>query len=168
MQSIHMCASEEEKIPKGIQVLDQARGDELKGQFSKLLFIVGNNSNIHPLVSAIESKGYSVTLNSAPSSEIENRKSRPSVFVFKAEHINTIDIGEFEVVIISDFVHKMDDYVQIMTRMARHTASGVLHSFLTAENAVLIGQLIEILERCGQAVPEAVRNLFPSISMVEG
>lgn len=95
------------------------------------------------------------------------RKRRPAVLISKVEHINTSDFRGFELVIISDFVHSIDDYVQILTRMARHTVRGALHSFLTTENATLIEQLIEILERCGQAVPDAVRNLCHSISMVE-
>ncbi|XP_058182578.1 DEAD-box ATP-dependent RNA helicase 5 [Rhododendron vialii] len=168
LQSIHVCASEEEKILKGIQVLDQACGDQPNLQLSKVLFVVGNDSNFNPLVTAIESKGYSVAVNSAPGSEIKNRKRRPAVLISKVEHINTSDFGGFELVIISDFVHSIVDYVQILTRMARHTVSGALHSFLTTENATLIEQLIEILERCGQAVPGAVRNLCQSISMVEG
>lgn len=99
---------------------------------------------------------------------IFRRKRRPAVLISKAEHINTRDFGRFEVVIISDFVHSIDDYVQILTRMARHTVSGALHSFLTTDNATLIEQLIEILERCGQAVPDSVRSLCHSTSMAEG
>lgn len=58
---------------QGIQVLDQACGDQPNLQLSKVLFVVGNDSNFNPLVTAIESKGYSVAVNSAPGSEIKNR-----------------------------------------------------------------------------------------------
>ena len=87
--------------------------------------------------------------------------------IVEAEHVNSSDLGEFEVVIISDFVRSIDDYVQTLTKMARYTINGVLHSLLTSEDAILAGPLIEILEKCGQAVPKALRNLCHSISMSE-
>ncbi|GMP22444.1 hypothetical protein CsSME_00000471 [Camellia sinensis var. sinensis] len=169
IQSIHMCTSEEEKLSKGIKVLDQACGDQLRMQLSKVLFIVGKDSNIQELVTAIKSKGYFVSINSGyiSNSEIENSKSGPVVFVVDLEHVNTSDLGEFEVVIVSDFAHSIDNYVQMLTRMARYTVSGALHSLLTAEDAMLAGPLIEILEKCGQAVPEALRNLCHSTCMLE-
>ncbi|KAF5959342.1 hypothetical protein HYC85_000551 [Camellia sinensis] len=169
IQSIHMCTSEEEKLSKGIKVLDQACRDQLRMQLSKVLFIVGKDSNIQELVTAIKSKGYFFSINSGytSNSEIENSKSGPVVFVVDLEHVNTSDLGEFEVVIVSDFAHSIDNYVQMLTRMARYTVSGALHSLLTAENAMLAGPLIEILEKCGQAVPEALRNLCHSTCMLE-
>ncbi|KAL7228560.1 hypothetical protein ACSBR2_007305 [Camellia fascicularis] len=169
IQSIHMCTSEEEKLSKGIKVLDQACGDQLRMQLSKVLFIVGKDSNIQELVTAIKSKDYFVSINSGytSNSEIENRKSGPAVFVVDLEHVNTSDLGEFEVVIVSDFAHSIDNYVQMLTRMARYTVSGALHSLLTAEDAMLAGPLIEILEKCGQGVPEALRNLCRSTCMLE-
>ncbi|CAL5365443.1 unnamed protein product [Camellia sinensis] len=232
IQSIHMCTSEEEKLSKGIKVLDQACRDQLRMQLSKVLFIVGKDSNIQELVTAIKSKGYFFSINSGytSNSEIENRvselgqfgqpefkiqslgrawatmfgfmvglgrawavpntirvglgqtpnpteparvaplvesKSGPVVFVVDLEHVNTSDLGEFEVVIVSDFAHSIDNYVQMLTRMARYTVSGALHSLLTAEDAMLAGPLIEILEKCGQAVPDALRNLCHSTCMLE-
>lgn len=169
IQSIHMCTSEEEKLSKGIKVLDQACGDQLCMQLSKVLFIVGKDCNNQELVTAIKSKGYFVSINSGytSNSEIENRKSGPVVFVVDLEHVNTSDLGEFEVVIVSDFAHSIDNYVQMLTRMARYTVSGALHSLLTAEDAMLAGPLIEILEKCGQGVPEALRNLCRSTCMLE-
>ncbi|XP_028094041.1 probable ATP-dependent RNA helicase ddx5 [Camellia sinensis] len=169
IQSIHMCTSEEEKLSKGIKVLDQACRDQLRMQLSKVLFIVGKDSNIQELVTAIKSKGYFFSINSGytSNSEIENSKSGPVVFVVDLVHVNTSDLGEFEVVIVSDFAHSIDNYVQMLTRMARYTVSGALHSLLTAEDAMLAGPLIEILEKCGQAVPEALRNLCHSTCMLE-
>ncbi|PSS04967.1 ATP-dependent RNA helicase [Actinidia chinensis var. chinensis] len=168
VQSVHVCASEEEKILKGIQVLDQACGDQLKLRIPKVLFIVGNDSNSHQLVTAIKLKGYFVSINlDYSNSEVENSKNGPAVVIVEAEHVNSSDLGEFEVVIISDFVRSIDDYVQTLTKMARYTINGVLHSLLTSEDAILAGPLIEILEKCGQAVPKALRNLCHSISMSE-
>ena len=87
--------------------------------------------------------------------------------IAEVEQLNSSDLGEFEVVIISDFVRSIEDYVQTLTRMACYTINGVLHSFLTSEDAILAGPLIDVLEKCGQAVPKALRNLCHSISMSE-
>ena len=84
---------------------------------------------------------------------------RPAVSIIDTERISSTDLGEYGVVIIPDFVLSIDDYVQILTRMARHTVNGVLHSFLTKDDVQHAGPLIEILEQCGQTVPEALRNL---------
>jgi hypothetical protein len=51
--------------------------------------------------------------------------------------------------------------------MARHTINGVSHSFLTTEDAPIAGPRIKILEQCGQAVPDALRNLHLTSSMLE-
>lgn len=87
--------------------------------------------------------------------------------MINAEHISTADLGIYEIVILSNFVLSIDIYVKVLTRMARHSTRGVLHSFLTEEDAPLTGSLIEILEQCGQAVPEGLRTLHIRSSMLE-
>lgn len=84
---------------------------------------------------------------------------RPAVSIIDTEHITNTDLGEYGVVIIPDFVLSIDDYLQILSRMARHTINGMLHSFLTKDDAQHAGPLIEILEQCGQTVPEVLRSL---------
>ncbi|MFQ6646722.1 hypothetical protein Gotur_019267 [Gossypium turneri] len=84
---------------------------------------------------------------------------RSTVSIIGTENISCIDLGEYGVVIIPDFVLLIDDYLQILTRMAWHTVNGVLHSFLTKDDSQHAGLLIEILEQCGQEVAEELRNL---------
>nr|KJB73411.1 hypothetical protein B456_011G232400 [Gossypium raimondii] len=84
---------------------------------------------------------------------------RSTVSIIGSENISCTDLGEYGVVIIPDFVLSIDDYLQILTRMARHTVNGVLHSFLTKDDSQHAGPLIEILEQCGQEVAEELRNL---------
>lgn len=84
---------------------------------------------------------------------------RPTVSIIDTEHISCTDLGEYGVIIIPDFVLSIDDYLQILTRMARHNVNGVLHSFLTKDDAQHAGPLIEILEQCEQEVAEELRNL---------
>lgn len=84
---------------------------------------------------------------------------KPAVSIIDTEQIRSADLEQYEFVVIPSFVLPIESYVQVLTRMARHTINGVLHSFLTKENAVLARPLAGILEQCGQAVPEALRNL---------
>lgn len=75
------------------------------------------------------------------------------------DQMSTVELGEYEVIIIPDFILSIENYVEILTSMARHTVNGVLHSFMTKEDAPHVGQMIGILEQCGQVVPEALRDL---------
>ncbi|XP_057979526.1 uncharacterized protein LOC131165603 isoform X4 [Malania oleifera] len=148
----------------GIQVLDEACGSQLS-QFCKMLVIIGKDSKIHKLVAALKSKGYSISSNSvSDNSAAEESKRSPAVSLINVEHINATDLEEYEVVIIPDFALSIHIYVQVLTRMARHSVNGVLLSFLTPEDALLAGPLIDTLEQCGQAVPESLRNMCHSTS----
>lgn len=93
-------------------------------------------------------------------------KTRRAVSVIDIDQIGTTDFSKYDAVIILDFVLSIDNYVQILTRMARYTVNGVLHSILTDEDAGIAGPLIEILEKCEQVVPNALRNMNVTSSMV--
>ncbi|KAI3989671.1 hypothetical protein MKX01_036280 [Papaver californicum] len=76
-------------------------------------------------------------------------------------------MGEFEVVIMISLPPIISKYVRILTRMARRTVNGVLHSlFSLQEDADLAGPLMEILEQCGQTVPVPLRNYLYSSSLL--
>lgn len=91
---------------------------------------------------------------------------RRAVSVIDIDQISTTDFSKYDIVIILDFVLSIDSYVQILTRMARYTVNGLLHSILTDEDAGIAGPLIEILEKCEQVVPKALRNMYVASSMV--
>ncbi|XP_012455566.1 ATP-dependent RNA helicase DBP3 isoform X1 [Gossypium raimondii] len=165
IQSIYVCSSKEERTMKGIQALDNAYSNQIIAQHLKVLYVVGKDNNIQKLVSAVKFKGYSISISSYLNS-MESGNSldcggrmRPTVSIMDTENISCTDLGEYGVVIIPDFVLSIDDYLQILTRMARHTVNGVLHSFLTKDDSQHAGPLIEILEQCGQEVAEELRNL---------
>lgn len=165
IQSIHVCSSKEERTMKGIQALDNAYSNQIIAQHLKVLYVVGKDNNIQKLVSAVKFKGYSISISSYLNS-MESGNSldcggrmRPTVSIIDTENISCTDLGEYGVVIIPDFVLSIDDYLQILTRMARHTVNGVLHSFLTKDDSQHAGPLIKILEQCGQEVAEELRNL---------
>ncbi|KAL5735116.1 hypothetical protein ACOSP7_032977 [Xanthoceras sorbifolium] len=174
LQSVYVCASEKEKLLKGIQVLDHAYGNNNCSQPVKVLYVVGKDGKFQKLVSALSLKGYSISTGSnCMLSEVKNSLdtdviNRPAVSIIDKEHIDTAELGEYDVVIIPDFILSIENYVQILTNMARHTVKGVMHSFFTKDDdAAHAGKLIEILEQCGQAVPEALRDLSLTSTMLE-
>ncbi|KAJ0103067.1 hypothetical protein Patl1_05953 [Pistacia atlantica] len=205
IQSISVFSSEEEKLLKGIQVLDHAYANHLSSQPLKVLYVVGKDSRFQKLVSSLNLKGYSISVGSNsivskatyqlskwkyyafrcfrtnPSPLIINaftltlifmaldadNRIRPDISIIDEEQISTAELSEYEVVIIPDFVTSIINYVRILTSMARHTVRGVLHSFLTKDDAPHVGELIEILANCGQTVPEALRDLCLTSPMVE-
>ena len=64
-------------------------------------------------------------------------KMKPSVSIIDVDQISTANLEEYEIVIIPSFVLPIDSYVHVLTRMARHTINGMLHSFVTKENSAL-------------------------------
>ncbi|KAJ6432976.1 hypothetical protein OIU84_020082 [Salix udensis] len=165
VQTIHLCTSEEERLLKSIQVLDRACDSQLCSQPLKVLYVVGNDNSSFNLVKMLEINGYTVSVESNrnisddDNSLDTNIKMKPVVSVINLEHISTTDLAFYETVILPNFVPSIDNYVQVLTRMARHSINGNFHSFLTKEDAPIARSLMGILEQCGQAVPETLRNL---------
>ncbi|XP_028780424.1 probable ATP-dependent RNA helicase ddx5 [Neltuma alba] len=168
VQTVKTCASEEERLQESIQALGQC----WSGQTCKLdvLYIVRKIVK-SKLVAALKSRSYSLTVGS--DSQIYNdsvdsdSRTKPAVSLIDFEHISTADIGKYDIVILPSFVPSIERYTHILTRMARHSVNGVLHSFLTKGDTKHVGPLIEILEQCGQQVPEALRNLRVTRNMME-
>lgn len=168
VQSIHVCTSEEEKAVQGIRVLNSAYNDKVSHQPMKALYVVKKDSNIQQLVLVLKFNGYSVSASSCfdipkvKDSLDSKSKLKPTVSLIDAEEISTANLGEYRVVIIPDFVLSIENYVHILTRMARNTVHGTLNSFLTKDDAQYAGPLIQILQQCGQEAPQALRNMSRS------
>lgn len=173
VQTINLCTSEEERVLKSIQVLNDARGSQLCSQPLKVLYVVGNDNSSFNLVKMLEINGYTVSVESNRSISNDdnsldtNIRMKPVVSVINVERISTTNLAFYETVILPNFVPSIDNYVQILTRMARHSIKGNFHSFLTKEDALIARPLMGILEQCGQAVPEALRNLHLTSSVPE-
>ncbi|PRQ56294.1 putative RNA helicase [Rosa chinensis] len=164
IQSVNM-SSLKEKLSKAVQILGQPFA-----QASKVLYVVGKDSQNHKLVAALKLKGHSISFVSA-CSEVGNSmelkgKMKPAVSMIDADQIHTSELGEYECVVIYDCTLSIESYVRILTNMARYTVNGVLHTFFTTEDAKLAGPLIKILEQCGQSVPEALRKMSVSSAIL--
>lgn len=77
------------------------------------------------------------------------------------ENVLKADMEEFEIVMFVD-LPSIEDYVEILTRIARHSVTGALHSFFWKADAPLSQPLIIVLEQCGQMVPEVLRSFDSS------
>ncbi|XP_021902114.1 pre-mRNA-processing ATP-dependent RNA helicase prp5 [Carica papaya] len=163
IQSVNVCASNEERLVKCVEVLDKAYGENL--QLLKVLCIVKKNGKFKKLGPALKLKGYCLSTQEYDlTSEVKRSldsddRVRPVVSMINTDQISSTSLEEYDIIILPEFVPAIQNYVQILTRMARCTVKGALHSFLTEDDALQAGPLVEILEKCGQAVPEALRKL---------
>ncbi|XP_019055847.1 PREDICTED: uncharacterized protein LOC104612510 isoform X2 [Nelumbo nucifera] len=152
----------------GVEVLEKMPRSKLYFQPRKVLFVVGTDNKAQVWLTTLRAKGYSISNeSSSDGSQADNSEKSMVVSVSVKEHVGSMDIEDFEVAIIVDFLPSIDGYTEILTRMARHSVNGVLHSLLCEEDAPVVKPLIEILEQCGQAVPEALRNMYDSTPMLD-
>ncbi|KAI3960799.1 hypothetical protein MKW98_026191 [Papaver atlanticum] len=103
------------------------------------------NVKLQLFVDTLTAQGYSISKNS---------------FSDGTQDLNS---NYFEVVIMISLPLSIGNYVIILTRMARRTVNGVLHSLFSLQKyANLAGPLMEILEQCGQTVLVPLRNYLYS------
>ncbi|VVA93021.1 unnamed protein product [Arabis nemorensis] len=151
IQTVNVCSSEEQKLHKFAEILDSSS--------SKLIYIVTKEESFRKFKALLKLKGHSVSAS-------EVKKSRkPMARLIDIEQLDTTVMRDFETVLLPDFVPSIDTYIQILTSMARDSVHGVLHSFLTQKVAASYpaGPLVNVLEDCGQNVPEAWRNMYSSV-----
>merc|ERR1719219_1804835 len=70
-----------------------------------------------------------------------------------------LDISDVEYVINYDFPQSVEDYVHRIGRTARGEKSGTAYTLITRNKAKCIPELIAVMEKAGQPVPEEVRAL---------
>ncbi|KAH0449552.1 hypothetical protein IEQ34_020244 [Dendrobium chrysotoxum] len=158
-QYIHFYASEEEKLSEVLQILAQTLSKQT-AQSPEILLISGSASKISPLASYLNSKGYAVCGDSHTRGlHKTNGEKSGSVMVKDLDNLLDFPMDKFEIVMIVDFPSSIKDYNAILTKIARHTLVGVLHSLFSTVDAPLAESLIEVLEQCGQVVPPFLKSL---------
>ncbi|XP_010557299.1 PREDICTED: probable ATP-dependent RNA helicase ddx5 [Tarenaya hassleriana] len=154
IQSVNICASDDEKLQKCAELLDS--------HSSKVLYIMRKEDSLQKLRVLLKLKGYLVS-GKKDSKILEVKKSgKPSACLIDLEQLDdATGIEEFESVVLPDFVPATETYVEILTKMARQSVQGLLQSFLTENEASSSAgsSLVKVLEECGHVVPEALRNL---------
>lgn len=70
-----------------------------------------------------------------------------------------LDINDVEYVINYDFPQNVEDYVHRIGRTARAGKKGTSYTLLTRDKSKHVAELIQVMEKAGQEVPDAVRAL---------
>jgi hypothetical protein len=68
-------------------------------------------------------------------------------------------VENFEMVLIADFPSAIEEYVEILTRIARHSLTGVVHGLFCQSDAHLAKSLVNLLTECKQVVPQFLLDL---------
>ena len=75
-----------------------------------------------------------------------------------------LDVKDISLVINFDMPSnpaKIEDYIHRIGRTGRAGAKGVAHSFVTQEDAEIVKDLIKVLQKAGQEVPDELWDLQP-------
>lgn len=70
-----------------------------------------------------------------------------------------LDVKDIDIVINYDMPNCIEDYVHRIGRTGRAGAKGIAHSFFTRKEANLAGELIRILQKSKQEVPNKLLDL---------
>jgi hypothetical protein len=85
-----------------------------------------------------------------------------NVHVKGREKLVITDVDGFETVLVVDFPPSADEYVEILSGVARQTIGGEVHSIFCNTDAPAAKPLAELLANSCQVVPEFLKNLESS------
>ena len=136
----------------------------------KTLIFVGKKADCDDIAYDIQDAGYAVgTLHGDKSQDARSfimqqfRRNNIKVLVATDVAARGLDITDIECVINFDFPpgksSGIEDYVHRIGRTARGNRSGVAHSFFTPADSHMAKDLVGVLERAGQEVPNELRKL---------
>lgn len=161
-----MVISEGEKGETLTKVLQEinANGDPLK--CPKTIIFVSRKSSCETLANSLWNAGYSVDALHGDKQQFQRTKvmdnfkaGRLQVLVATDVAARGLDVKDIQVVINYDFpggVNGVEDYVHRIGRTARGDAQGLAYTFFTADDAKRATQLIGVLRRANQEVPDAL------------
>ncbi|KAF8045466.1 hypothetical protein N665_4880s0003 [Sinapis alba] len=162
IQTVNVCASEKKKLQKFSEVLDSTS--------SRGIHIVAKEESFRKLTALLKLKGLTVIIaNNSDSKTIPavTKGGGQMACLIDIEQFDSTEMKAFETVLLPDFVPSFETYIEILTSMARDSVGGVLHSFVTEKEgdvSCLAGSLVNVLEDCGQIVPDCWRNMSASMS----
>uniref|UniRef100_A0A6V7QY72 DEAD/DEAH-box helicase domain-containing protein n=1 Tax=Ananas comosus var. bracteatus TaxID=296719 RepID=A0A6V7QY72_ANACO len=162
LQNVHFCASEEQKMTEVMQIVSETVSNQ-NLQSARILIIAESISKAQMLVSSLRGENCNLLCGlTSGCFTISDSDEEAKILVKDRESIPIVDVEQFEIVIIVDFPLTIGEYTEILTRTARHSVIGILHSFFCKVDAALARPLITVLEQCRQVVPEALRSLDSS------
>ncbi|XP_062202339.1 DEAD-box ATP-dependent RNA helicase 52B-like [Phragmites australis] len=160
-QYVHFCPSEEQKTLKVKEILEQILKSHAK-KTSKVLLVAATDKKAQHLSSSLKLENCTVTDDSHRISfTICSSLGLMDVLVKDRENIVMTDVEEFELLLVVDLPPSVDEYVEILTGIARHAVAGEVHSIFCNADAPIAKPLAEVLSKCCQVVPEFLKNLEP-------
>ncbi|PAN16009.1 hypothetical protein PAHAL_3G025900 [Panicum hallii] len=161
-QSVHFCPSEELKTSKVKEILEQILQSHAK-KSSKVLLVAANKKNAQHLSSSLKLGNCTVTDDSHGNSfTICSSVGLMNVHVKDRENMAMTDIEEFETVLVVDLPPSVDEYVEILTGVARQMIGGEVHSIFCNTDAPVAKPLAELLANSSQVVPEFLQKMESS------
>lgn len=152
-QHVYHCPSQEQKVAKIQDLLLQSVGDEYK--FTKVLLVINSESKNELTASRLSPENCTVSGASSGSSFSLHRREKVMRVVIKDKQSLQLDkIENFEMVLIADFPSSIEEYVEILTSVARHSVTGAVHSLFSQADAHLAKSLVDVLTGCKQTVPQ--------------
>ncbi|KAJ3703740.1 hypothetical protein LUZ61_007445 [Rhynchospora tenuis] len=152
-QHVYYCQSQELKVTKIQEIILQSMHDDCN--YTKMLVVMKSDDKNGLISSRLNLEGCSITnASSSGSFSLNHREKTMRVVVKDQQSLQLDKVENFEMVLLVDFPSSIEEYVGILTRMARHSVTGVVHSLFCQADAHLAKRLINLLSECKQAVPQ--------------
>ena len=171
IQQIVKVIGESEKPDKLKEILSEINPDGSPAKVPKTIIFVARKTACENLANELWNAGYSVDALHGDRQQFQRTKvmeqfKRGELRVLVATDVAArgLDVKDIEVVINYDFpngVNGVEDYVHRIGRTARGSAEGKAFSFFTRDDAKRAGQLIGVLKRAEQEVPDDLQALAP-------
>ncbi|CAM0874313.1 unnamed protein product [Alopecurus aequalis] len=157
-QHVH-CCTPEEKTSKVKEILEDVLVKHAS-KSAKVLLVAANDHEAKKLSSSLKQKICTVTDDSQGTTfTICSSIGLINVLVKGWESLATSGVEEFEIVLVADLPPSFDDYVEILTRTARHVVAGEVHVIFSNTDAALAKPLSDVLASCGQKVPKLLAKI---------
>lgn len=162
-----MVIKESEKQETLIKVLKEINPSDDPLKTPKTIVFVSRKSSCEQLANELWNSGYSVDALHGDKQQFQRnrvmdsfKRGRLHILVATDVAARGLDVKDIKVVINFDFpagVNGVEDYVHRIGRTARGDAEGVAYTFFTQDDAKRATQLIGVLKRANQEVPEELK-----------
>ncbi|XP_047091392.1 probable ATP-dependent RNA helicase ddx5 [Lolium rigidum] len=152
------CCTPEEKTSKVKEILEHVLVEHAS-KTAKVLLVAANDHEAQKLTSSLKLEICTVPGDSSSTFTICSSMGLINVLVKDWKSLATTGVEEFEIVLVADLPPSFDDYVEILSRTARHVVAGEVHVIFSNSDAALAKPLSDVLASCGQNVPELLTKL---------
>lgn len=157
-QHVH-CCTPEEKTSKVKEILEHVLVEHAS-KTANVLLVAADDHEAQKLSSSLKLEICTVPGDSHSSTfTICSSMGLINVLVKDWKSLATTDVEEFEIVLVASLPPSFEDYVEVLTRTARHVVAGEVHVMFSNTDAALAKPLSDVLASCGQKVPELLTKL---------